>query len=243
MKLEFFLKKFEKYPYIHFHEHLSNGSRVIRCRQTGRSYSLFSQFCQRPEATCRRHAPLVHKQHRAATPPLQIMLFCKHLPATQPTRLSVGTLGTFVHRSRQTQELGTPRVQSRLLWKANTRIACKKASSNAPSHIFFLLYSVTNASNKIHFSKHMQRFNSVHHSDHRLLRLQSFRPSSVYTAQHVMFSRDCRLIHNINYNLHYLQLTSQMFVFRYVPLLYYRYRVSFPWGKADGAWRWLPNGI
>jgi hypothetical protein len=200
MKLEFYLKKFEKYPYIQFHEHLSNGSRVIRSRdrQTGQSYSLFSQFCQRPEATCRRHIPLVHKQHCAATPPLQIMLFCKHLPATQPTHLSVGTLGTFVHPSRQTQELGVPRVQSRLLWKVNTRIASKNASLSALSQILFILYSVTNASNKIHFSKKIQRFNSVLHPNHRLLRLQSFRPSSVYTAQHVMFSRDCRLTHNIN---------------------------------------------
>ena len=190
-------------------------------RQTDRhdEASLFSQFCERPEATSRRYVPLVQMQHRASTSPLQIMLFCKHLPATQPTHLSVGTLGIFVQPVPHSTA-GRHRNLGSLAFNLG---CCEKQTLRSPVRILrrmhrprfcsFSTQSRTRATRFI-YSKNTQRFISVHHSDHRPLWLQSFRHSSVYTAHYMMFSRDCRLIHKANYNSHSLQLTSQMFVFQ-----------------------------
>ena len=111
----------------------------------------FRNFAQAPQQRDAAMSPSY-----AVTTPLKIMLFCKHLQATHPTHLSVGTLGTWC--SQPVGKLGVSRVQSRLLWKANSRMACKNGSPNATSHILFLLYSVRNASNKIHLSKEHATF-------------------------------------------------------------------------------------
>jgi len=170
-------------------------------------------------------------QHRAPTTPLQITLFCKHLPATQPTHLSAGTLGTFVQpvlhsTAGRHKNLGSLAFNLGCCEKQTLRMPVRMLHRmHRPRFCSFSTRSRTPATRFI-YSKNTQRFNSVHHSDHRPLWLQSFRPSSVYTAQYMVCSRDCRLIHNVNYNLHSLQLTSQMFVFQYVSLLYCGYRVS-----------------
>jgi hypothetical protein len=58
----------------------------------------FRNFAQAPQQRDAAMSPSY-----AVTTPLKIMLFCKHLQATHPTHLSVGTLGTLVQpASRKT---------------------------------------------------------------------------------------------------------------------------------------------
>ena len=179
MKLEFFPKEIRKVPVNPISQksvHWQSSYSMQTDRQTWQSYSFFSQFCERPEATSRRHVPFV--QHRAPTSPLQIMLFCKHLPATQPTHSSVGTLGTFVqpvlHRTAgrhrnlgslafnlgccEKQTLGSP---VRMLQRMHRPRFCPLSTQSRRRAIRFI------------YSKNTQRLDSVHLSDYRLLKADS----------------------------------------------------------------------
>jgi hypothetical protein len=163
-----FSKETRQITSYQFQEHLANGSWAVRCGQTDRqadrhdvAKSVFAILRTPPSnapspcAPRTNATPLCNPKH-----PLQIMLFCKHLQAGHTTNTFISRNPWDIRTASQpasqfytAQELGVPRVQSRLLWKANTRITCKNASPNAPSQILFPLHAATNASNKIHLSK------------------------------------------------------------------------------------------
>jgi hypothetical protein len=94
-------------------------------------------------------------------------------------------------------------------------------------------YSVTNASNKIHLFKEHATFQFRASFRPQTRTVAAVLPPQSCVHSTVYVSRDYRLIHNVNYNLHSLQLTSQMFVFQYVSLLYYGYRVKRPRRGVD----------